>query len=108
MHSGFRGSRLGISEVILREGHIVYEVQYIDEDGVVHGTMRHTHPYDNESELGAKADELITTLLDMAAKMHFASPSGRPSALTGGVSGGIAEALGAAAPTSDEPDGAPG
>ncbi len=109
MHSGFKGTRLGVSELVVRGQHIIYEIQFIDTDGVVHGTMRHSHPYDGESEISRKVDDLITTLLNTAATMHFASPSGgQPTPMTGGTSGGIAEALGATPTAPDEPDGAPG
>lgn len=110
MNSGFRGTRIGVSELVLRDGHINYEIQFVDSDGVVHGRMRHSRPYDAESELGQKADALLTALIDEAARMHFTSAASlsRSDLTTGGTPGGIAEAMGAAAGAPDEPEGAPG
>ncbi len=110
MHSGFKGTRLGISEMILKDGKINYELQFIDSEGVVHAIMRHTRPLGEDGPLTTKVDELVTLLLGEAAVMHFTSPAGSGdfgTAPSGGPDG-IAEALGSTAAAPDEPEGTSG
>lgn len=109
MHAGFKGNRVGISELVLREGRINYEIQFVDSEGVVHARMRHSRAIGDEGHIASKVDELVTALITEAAAMHFASPAGVPSSIaTTGATSGIAEALGAASAAPDEPEGSPG
>lgn len=110
MHSGFKGVRLGITELLLKDQRIDYEVIFVDSEGIVHGRMRHSYSLITDSDINTKADALVTALLHETAKIHFTSPSGTTSDLGvgGGGSSGIAEALGAAGKAPDEPEGSPG
>ena len=109
MHSGFKGTRIGLNRVAVAGNVINYEIAFIDSEGFTHGTIRHTEPLsDTESPIGKKVDELATLLINKAAAMHFERPAGTeviPS--TGGVRG-IAEALGDTGVAADEPEGTPG
>lgn len=111
MHSGFKGTRLGITELILRENKIIYELSFIDSEGVVHARMRHTRAIGVESDINTKVDDLITALLNEAAAMHYTSPAAGSAPLDlapPGAQVGIAEAMGVAATAADEPDGTQG
>lgn len=108
MNSGFKGSRVGVAKATIENTTLTYEIQFVDEDGVVHGLMRHGIPLDNESEISLKANELLDALRKRAESMHFASPmSGALPSAIGGPRG-IAESLGTASQTSDEPEGTQG
>lgn len=104
MHSGFKGSRIGVNSVLMSGQTISYEIAFIDDDGITHGTLRHTIPAEGDSDITQKADALITALIHRAAKIHFSQP-GVPNA-TKDVND-LAHALGALSPEGDEPDGTP-
>jgi len=108
MNSGYKGSRVGITKTTIENTTLVYEVQFVDEDGVVHGIMRHGVPLDNESEISIKTNELLDVLRKRAEAFHFASPASGvlPSAIGGPR--GIAESLGNTGQTPDEPEGTQG
>jgi hypothetical protein len=108
MNSGYKGSRVGVTKATIENTSLTYEIQFVDEDGVVHGIMRHGVPLDNESEISLKANELLDILRKRAEGMHFASPTdgALPSAIGGPR--GIGESLGNTGQTSDEPDGTQG
>lgn len=110
MHSGFKGTRLGLTELLLKDNRIDYEITFVDSEGVVHGRMRHSYSLIMDSEVNTKVDALVTALLYETAKVHFVSPSGAVSDLGvgGGGAGGLAEAMGAAPGAADEPEGTPG
>lgn len=111
MHSGFKGTRIGITELILKDSFINYEISFIDSEGVVHARMRHHRAVAEGSDMNTKVDALVTALLNEAALMHYASPATATPAsdlASGGENRGIAETLGAGATAPDEPEGTPG
>jgi hypothetical protein len=108
MHSGFKGVRLGLTALNIKDNVINYEISYIDTEGVMHGTMRHSRALVEGSEINTKVDELAGLLLAEAAQMHFDAPAGDVVRSPARGIRGIAEALGDAGVPSDEPDGTPG
>jgi hypothetical protein len=112
MHSGFKGTRIGLSSLSMADNRIDFEIMFIDSEGVVHGRMRHTRMLGSESDINTKADALITALLNEVAAMHYTSPASNIAASDlasgGGGAVGLAEALGAAPSAPDEPEGTPG
>ena len=104
MHSGFKGTRIGVNSVSMTGQTISYEISFIDDDGITHGTLRHTIPAEGDPEITQKADAFITALIHRAARVHFAQPN---VASAPKDTNDLAHALGAAAPESDEPYGTP-
>jgi hypothetical protein len=107
MHAGFKGTRLGLTGLSVQGNVIGYEISFIDQDGVTHATMRHSHTLVDGSEINTKIDELAGLLLKEAARMHFEQPAGDDAQAVRSTRG-IAEALGYSGTPSDEPDGTPG
>lgn len=108
MHSGFKGTRIGLTSFNLKEKMLNYEIAFIDSDGVTHATMRHATALIEGSELNKKVEELATMLIGEGAKMHFDSPAGEVARSAVGGTRGIAEALGDTGVSADEPEGTPG
>ncbi len=110
-NSGFRGSRIGINSVSMKGSVVDYEIAFVGEDGVTHGLMRHSIPVEADAEIAAKANAFVTALINRAAAIHFVSPASSDASSTAPQKDkvhGIAEALGAAATETDEPEGTPG
>lgn len=109
MNSGFKGVRLGLRSLTLKESVIAYEVAFLSDDGVLHGIMQHSLLSGGNEEIDQKVQELATLLLNRAAALHFTSPGSRTDSgglLTQGAShGGIAEALEHSGSSLDEPGG---
>ena len=104
MHNGFKGSRIGVNSVSMSGQTISYEIAFIDDDGITHGTLRHTIPADGDPEIAQKADAFITALIHRAARVHFSQPNVSGAAKE---TNDLAHALGTSSSETDEPDGTP-
>lgn len=104
MNSGFKGSRIGVHTVTISGVSIVYEITFVDDDGVTHATMRHSSSIEADPVIAEKVDALVTVLINRAASAHFTKPATSSDPLQGGTYD-IATALGATSVEADEPDG---
>lgn len=76
MHSGFKGNRIGLRKLVVQGSTLIYEIAFVDEDGVVHATSEHRIPAEADPNIKTKMDALAELLLQRAASFHFSSPSG--------------------------------
>lgn len=95
MASGFKGSSVFIRTLTLSGAatgaELVFEVLFLDSEGVTHGVMKHRVDPTSESEIGAAAQELLSAVTRWAERTHFSSAS--RSASREGTAHGIAEAM---------------
>jgi len=112
MHSGFRGNRVGLRKLTIQGSILIYEIAFVDEDGVVHGTTEHRIPAEADSDIKTKVDALADVLLKRAANIHFTTPSGASSAgelkTQGDGHGGISAVLADPGTKIDDDDGPQG
>lgn len=111
MHSGFKGDRIGIDSVLLEGDKVIYEISYIDQDGVRHGHMRHSRAILPDTAFSSAVDALVTLLLNEAAALHFKSPMASTESFASEVKEktnyGLRESLSGPAAAQDEPDATP-
>lgn len=110
MNSGFRGNRIGVTRLTLVGTTVECDIAFVDQDGVTHGTMRHSFPAEADEAIAGGVNALVMAVINKLSGIHFAQPegSGPKDLAPKGSSYGIAEALGAAGAETDEPDGAQG
>jgi hypothetical protein len=108
MHTGYRGTRVGVHTLTITGNLLSYEVAFVDEDGVTHGIMRHTIPIDADPAVQNAANALVTELIKKAARAHYTQPSGFDSTSTPTSTDDLRTALGNPHTEADEPPGAQG
>lgn len=81
MAEGFKGKQIEIFDVLLSEKGLEFTVEYLGEDGLVHGVMQHKLPVPNredEPELAQACASLLQAIKTWTERKHFDSrPSSR-------------------------------
>jgi hypothetical protein len=100
-NDGFKGTRLGISAVSIHGSLAAVDVQFVDADGFVHATTRHSISIGEHEELRTTGTAFLDALSAHVSKIHFARPDS--PAKQKETQRGIAEALRGGG--DDNPDG---
>lgn len=97
MAEGFKGTQIGVFDLLLNEERLEFTVQYVSPDGVVHGLMQHKLPFptkEEEPELAVACESLVQAIKAWTEKRHFNSTPGSSSrAVTPRDVRGISEAI---------------
>lgn len=90
MAGSFRGTDIGITELVIsgREMHV--RVVFQDKDGVVHGHVEHRLPVAETPEIQEPAQRLLEAVTNLITKYHFEHG---PTMGAEEARAGIAEAL---------------
>ena len=109
MHTGFKGTRIGLHQLTLIGETLSYEVTFIDEDGVTHGIMRHSIPAGADPAIDNAVNTLVTELIRKTAQAHYTQPSAAfdLSPTPTGIDD-LRTALGDPNPEADEPSSSQG
>lgn len=68
---GFKADRIGISGLTIRGSTVEFVIQYVDNDGLVHGEVTHRVPLSENPTVRDKVKDLLNELLDYSASKHF-------------------------------------
>lgn len=109
MADGFRGTRPGLTKILIEGSFLETTVTFSDEEGKVHGYMNHKISLGDHKKIREAAAELMSVTLRALENYHYKSPDSPHNPKE--VKSGIAEALrgdkDASHPSEPEDEGGP-